>query len=113
MSQKSHFARNVALVMEGLVLVLSVLERSRIARFLSTKAILDLVVEVTDKFGAAAGHRLSTMIASIVAEPMIIVYIVAGLLTVINLLVFLIQKHRHKKKQALKKPPLKKQPLQR
>ncbi len=99
MTRKSHFARNTALVLEGLVLVLSVLERSRIARFLSTKVILDLVVEVTDKFGAAAGHRLSTGIAAIVAEPMIIVYIVAGLLTVINLLVFLLRKPRRRRKR--------------
>ena len=99
MTRKSHFARNTALVLEGLVLVLSVLERSRIARFLSTKVVLDLVVEVTDKFGAAAGHRLSTIIAAIVAEPMILVYIVAGLLTLVNLLVFLFRKPRRRRRR--------------
>ena len=99
MQRRSHFARNTALVLEGLVLVLSVLERSRIARFLSTKVILDFVVEVTDKFGAAAGHRLSTIIAAIVAEPMIIVYIVAGLLTLVNLLVFLFRKPQRRRRR--------------
>lgn len=92
--KKSHFARNLVLTIEVLAIVLSVLERSRIARFLSAKITLDLVVEVTDRFGKAAGHRLSTIIAAIVAEPLIIAYVLAGTLLVIDLIVLLIKRRR-------------------
>ncbi len=94
--KKSLFARNLVRVMEVMVVVLSVLGRSRIARFLSTKITLDVVVEVTDKFGAAAGHRLSTFIAAIVAEPMIVAYAVAGFLVIVNLLVIVLRRVRRK-----------------
>lgn len=93
-TKKSHFARNLVLTLEALAIVLSVLGRSRIARFLSAKATLGLVVEVTDRFGKAAGHRLSTIIAAIVAEPLIIAYVLAGILVVIDLIVLLIRKRR-------------------
>ena len=86
--KKSLFARNLVRCLELLAVVLSILGRSRIARFLSTKVTLDVVVEVTDKFGARAGHRLSTFIAAVVAEPMIVAYVVAGVLVVVNLLAF-------------------------
>ena len=96
--KKSMFARNLVRVMEVLAIVISILERSRIARFLSTKVTLDVLVEVTDKFGADAGHRLSTFIAAVVADPMIVAYVVAGFLVFLNLVVFLIRRLRTPKR---------------
>ena len=90
--RRSAFSRYLVRTLEVLAIVLSFLGRSRIARFLSTKITLDVVVEVTDKFGAAAGHRLSTVIAAIVAEPLIIAYVVTGLIVGINLLAFLLRR---------------------
>ena len=98
--KKSLFARNLVRCLEVLALVLSILGRSRIARFLSTKVTLDVVVEVTDKFGARAGHRLSTFIAAVVAEPMIVAYVVAGVLVVVNLLVLLVRRGKRKRRQG-------------
>ena len=46
--KKSLFARNLVRCLEVLAVVLSILGRSRVARFLSTKVTLDVVVEVTD-----------------------------------------------------------------
>ena len=65
-------------------------------RFLSAKITMDVLVEVTDKFGASAGHFLSTVIAAIVAEPLIIAYVVTGLIVLINLLVMLVRKIRRR-----------------
>ncbi|MDO5702153.1 MAG: hypothetical protein Q4G47_02215 [Lachnospiraceae bacterium] len=90
--KKSVFSKTLVRVLEIAAIVLSILARSRIARFLSTKAALSLVVEVTDKFGAPAGHFLSTVIAAIVAEPMIIVYIVTGVIVCVNLFVMAVRK---------------------
>ncbi|MBQ8304975.1 MAG: hypothetical protein IJX90_01960 [Blautia sp.] len=98
--KKSAFSRYFVRTLEVLAIVLSFLGRSRIARFLSTKITLDVVVEVTDKFGAAAGHRLSTFIAAIVAEPLIIAYVVTGVIVAINLLALLIRKLRRRRRDA-------------
>ena len=92
--EKTLFRRKLAWTIEILVVVLAVLARSRIARFLSTKITLDLVVEVTDKLGPEAGHRLSTVIAAIVAEPLIVAYIVAGIFVVVNILAVLFRSIR-------------------
>ena len=100
--KKSHFAYFLVLTLEALAIVMDVLERSRIARFLSTKAVLSVVVEVTDRFGARAGHRLSTFISAVVAEPLIAVYIIAGILAALNLLVLVVR--LAKKKKRTRKP---------
>ena len=69
--------------LEILTVGLSYLERSRLARFITTKVTLDTVVEVTARFGKDAGHRLSTVLAALTAEP----YIIAVALTVLFLLI--------------------------
>ena len=69
-------------IAEIIAVILSFLERSRIARFLTAKVGLDMVVTVTDRFGAPAGRHLSTFIAALIAEPMLI----AAFLTVVFIL---------------------------
>lgn len=98
--KSSSFARTLVRVLEILAIFLSFLNCSRIARFLSAKITMDVLVEVTDKFGASAGHFLSTVIAAIVAEPLIIAYVVTGLIVLINLLVMLVRKIRRRRRRA-------------
>ena len=68
--------------LEITLIVVSFLERNQIARFISAKLGLDFVVEVTSRFGAPAGHRLSSWIAVIIAEPRLIAVIVTGIVFV-------------------------------
>ena len=77
-------------VMELVTIGLSYLERSRIVRFITAKLGLDVVVEVTDRFGAPAGHRLSTFVSLLIAEPALIAVLVTAVWVLINLIVFLI-----------------------
>ena len=76
---------------EILAIVLSFLGRSRIARFLGTKAVLDFVVEVTAIFGREAGHRLSTFLALLAAEPQLITVTVTSLILLVELIIYIVR----------------------
>ena len=93
-SSRSH-ARIVFLrVMELLSIALSFLYRSRIARFITTKISMDIVVEVTAVFGKDAGHRLSTFLALLTAEPALIAVFVTALILVLEMLFWIIRRAR-------------------
>ena len=90
-------------VMELVTIGLSYLERSRIVRFLAAKLGLDVVVEVTDRFGPAAGHRLSTFVSLLIAEPALIAVLVTAVWILLNLIVFLIlgiRRRRRRRREA-------------
>ena len=74
---------------ELIAVAVSFLASSRIARFLVAKLTMDTVVEVTDRFGADAGHTLSGFLALIVAEPKMIAVVVAGVFLVLNAVIWL------------------------
>ena len=76
---------------ELIAVAVSFLGRNAIARFLAAKAGLDLVVEVTARFGADTGHRLSTIVAAIIAEPRLIAVIVVLFFLIFHLLAWLIR----------------------
>ena len=76
---------------ELIAIAVSFLGRNAIARFLAAKAGLDLVVEVTARFGADTGHRLSTIVAAIIAEPRLIAVIVVLFFLICHLLAWLIR----------------------
>ena len=78
-------------LLEILAVALSFLQRSRIARFLSAKLSMGAVVEVTARFGRSAGHRLSTVLAAIVAEPRLIVIIVIGVILIGELIAWIVR----------------------
>ena len=80
------------LLLEVGAVVASFLASSSIARFLTAKITMDVVVEVTARFGKEAGHALSNVLAMIVAEPRIIAVIVAGFILFLNFIVWLIRK---------------------
>jgi|GEM_PF-545936 len=90
--KKGPAGRAFLTALELLAVALSFLERSRIARFLSTKVALDTVVEVTARFGRDAGHRLSTCVAVFVAEPRLIAVLVAGVIVCLHLLAWLLRR---------------------
>ena len=100
--RETSFSRILVRTLEIMAVILSFLGSSRIARFLSAKVTMDVLVEVTDKFGARAGHWLSTVIAAIIAEPLIIAYVVSGVIIFANLLALLIRalKRRHRRKHG-------------
>ena len=79
---RAIFVRTVELI----VVVLSFLGSSAIARFLVAKITLDTIVWVTSTFGPGVGHTLSSFLAAIVAEPRIIAFIVAGIFFLIHLI---------------------------
>ena len=89
--RKTKAGRIFLRVMEVLAIVLSFLESSRIARFLTAKVSMDVVVEVTDKFGTRAGHRMSSILALIVAEPRIIAVAVTGVILVLELILGIVR----------------------
>ena len=80
-----YFARSLEL----LAIALAYLEKSRLVRFITAKLSMDAVVEVTARFGRSAGHRLSTFLSLIVAEPRLLAVIITGILLVVNLVVWL------------------------
>ena len=92
--KKTSFSRTLVRVLEILAIVLAFLGNSRIARFLSAKVTMDVLVEVSVRFGAPAGHFLSSVIAAVIAEPLIIAYGITGVIVAIHLLVLLIRKRR-------------------
>ena len=69
-----------------------------IARFLAAKVSLDIVVEVTARFGPQAGHNLSTLLAAVIAEPRLIAAIAAGFFLVVDGLFFIAGKISAKSK---------------
>ena len=75
-------------VMEVLTVGTSFLASSRIARFLTAKITMDVVVEVTDRFGKNVAHALTTTLAMIVAEPRIIAFTVTGVILGLNAIVW-------------------------
>lgn len=78
-------------MLEILAVVLSFLGRNAIARFLAAKLGLSVVVEVTSRFGADAGHRLSSFVALIIAEPRLIAVIVTGIIVLLHVIAWIIQ----------------------
>ena len=86
---KRHTRRIFVRVMEILLIALSYFERSYIVRFLSAKISMDVIVEVTARFGRDPGHRPSTVMAVIVAEPRLIAVIVTGIILVLELIVLI------------------------
>ena len=95
--KKSSFSRTLVRVLEVMAIVLGFLANSRIARFLSAKVTMDVLVEVSVRFGAPTGHFLSTVIAAVIAEPLIIAYGITGVIIAGNLIVFLIKSLRKRK----------------
>ena len=99
---RSHAKLRFLHIIEILTIVLSFLASSRIARFLAAKISLSVIVEVTDKFGAAAGHRLSTLVSMIIAEPKIIAVIVTGIWLCVDLvlwIVWMIRSRNHRRRR--------------
>ena len=87
----------------------SFLASSRLARFVTaffgSKAEMDIVIAVTERFGAPAARQLSTIFAGIngavAAEPRVIALAVTGVIVVLNMIAFLfrsIGKHRRKRR---------------
>ena len=95
--RRSHIRIRFLRVIELLTIVLSFLGSSRIARFLAAKVSLDVVVEVTDRFGAPAGHRLSTLVSLIIAEPKLIAVIVTGIWLSVDLVLWIVWMIRHRR----------------
>ena len=79
-------------VCELIVIGLTYFQRSAIVRFLTTKLSMDVVVEVSARYGAPAGHRLSTFMAAIAADPRILALIITGIILIFNLLGWIIRK---------------------
>ncbi len=77
-------------MLEILAIVLSFLGRNAIARFLAAKLGLSVVVEVTSRFGADAGHRLSSFVALLIAEPRLIAVIVTGIIVLLHAIAWII-----------------------
>ena len=77
-------------MLEILAIVLSFLGRNAIARFLAAKLGLSVVVEVTSRFGADAGHRLSSFVALLIAEPRLIAVIVTGIIVLLHAIAWFI-----------------------
>ena len=92
--EKRHAGRIFRRSMELLAIVLSFLARSRIARFLTAKASMDLVVEVTAVLGRDAGHRLSTFFAFLAAEPALIAVFVTAIVLLTELILWVIARLR-------------------
>ena len=87
------FFRTVELI----AIAVSFFGRNAIARFIGAKLGLDFIVEVTARFGANAGHRLSTIVAAIIAEPRLIALIVTGFFLVCHVIAWIVHliRHRH------------------
>ena len=104
--KKSHAGRIFLRVLEILAVILSYLESSRIARFITAKLSMDLVVETTHRLGPQAGHSLSTFLAAIVAEPRLIALIVVILILLLELVALLIRRlGRHPREHRPPRPP--------
>ena len=88
--KKRHAGRIFRRIMELLAIALSFLGRSRIARFLTAKASMDIVVEVTAILGKDAGHRLSTFFAFLAAEPALIAVFVTILILLVELVLWIV-----------------------
>lgn len=80
-----YFARSLELI----AIALAYLEKSRLVRFVTAKLSMSAVVEVTARFGRDAGHRLSTFLSLIVAEPRLLAVIITGILLIVNLVIWL------------------------
>ena len=77
--------------LEIVAIAVSFLGRNAIARFLAAKVGLDFTVEVTAAFGRDAGHKVSTIVALIVAEPRLIAVLVAGIFLIIELVFWILR----------------------
>ena len=78
-------------VMEILTIGLSYFSSNAIVRFLTTKVAMDMTVEVTARFGAPAGHRFSSVMAALVAEPRLIAVVVTAVILALNGIVFILR----------------------
>ena len=83
---KSHVMRAFRHALELVAVGLSYFQSSYIVRFLTAKLSMDVLVEVTARFGANAGHSLSTLLAALVAEPRLIAVGVAAVLLLVELI---------------------------
>lgn len=92
--KKHHAGRIFRRIMELIAIALSFLGRSRIARFLTAKASMDIVVEVTAVLGRDAGHRLSTFFAFLAAEPALIAVFVTIVVLLVELILWVIGRLR-------------------
>ena len=94
-----HRARRVFFrTVELITIALSFFGRNAIARFIGAKLGLDFIVEVTAHFGADAGHRLSTIVAAIIAEPRLIALIVTGFFLVCHLIAWIVRLIRRRRR---------------
>lgn len=94
-------------IVEILAVILSFLAGSEIARFISAKVTMDVLVEITARFGAGAGHRVSSLVALIVAQLRIIAVIVAGLFIICHLIAWIFRSVRRgwRRRRGHRRPP--------
>ena len=90
--RRSRTAFIFARLLEITAVVVSFLAGSRIARFLTAKVSMDVLVEVTDRFGPRAGHSLSTLMAAIVAEPRLIAVILIGVFVICHFVAWIVRR---------------------
>ena len=73
-----------ARALEIVLVAISYFQSSYIVRFVTTKLSMDVLVEVSVRFGRDTGHLLSTCLATIATEPRLIAVVVAAVLLVIE-----------------------------
>ena len=78
-------------VAELVVIGVSLFEGSHIVRFLTAKITMDVVVEITARFGPGVGHQVSTILASVVAEPKLIAVFVTCAILILEVFIMLIR----------------------
>lgn len=89
--RKIHLGIIFLRVAELVVIGVSLFEGSHIVRFLTAKITMDVVVEITARFGPGVGHQVSAILASIVAEPKLIAVFVTFAILIIEVFIMLIR----------------------
>ena len=107
---KQSAKRTFLHMLELLAIALSFLGRNSIARFLAAKFGLSVVVEVTSRFGADTGHRLSSFIALLIAEPRLIAVLVTAVIVLVHSLVWIISKLKQSRHRPRGRRPLEQHP---
>ncbi len=100
---KGHAMRVFRHALEIIAVGLSYFQSSYNVRFLTAKVSMDVLVEVTARFGANSGHALSTVMAALVAEPRLIAVGLAAVLLLIELFASIgkaVSRHRRRKRAA-------------
>ena len=103
--RKSKAGKIFVRTLEVLAIGGSYFTSSRLARFFTTKVVLDIQTEITVHFGRDAGHQMATVLAAIVAEPRIIAAVVTGVILFINLIAFLCRKIGGRRRRRKHNPP--------